>query len=72
VIDLLSPISPPRPVAPKEQPLPLLPEEPRWYLDRRYQVGIGAVVVAAVITTIVLTTGGTNMMKPSDQPSVFK
>lgn len=72
VIDLLAPIAPPRAAPPKEQPLPIVPEDTRWYLDRRYQVGIGAAVLAAAITTIVLTTGGTNSSHPIGPTMIVK
>lgn len=71
VIDLLSPIAPPKPPAIVEHPLPIIPDEPPWYRDRRYQIGVGAVVLAAAITTIVLTTGGTRMAPPSGETPVI-
>jgi hypothetical protein len=52
-LDLLTPIEPPHPKK-IEKPIaiPIPVEQPRWYEDRRVQVGTAAGVVVAVVTAI--------------------
>lgn len=58
-LDLLTPIEPPHPKKiekPIAVPIPI--EQPRWYEDRRVQVGTAAAVLVAVITAVMWARSG--------------
>ncbi len=64
--ELLLPIAPPP--APKILTPPIIipiPEVPRWYLDRRVQVGAAIGVVAIVVASIVWARSGTHYQPPT-------
>jgi len=64
-LDLLTPIEPPHPKK-IEKPIPVpIPEGPRWYEDRRVQVGTAAGVVVVVLTAILWARSNVNYMKPA-------
>ncbi len=69
-LELLAPLSPPRPPEPEppiEQPKPALPplgpveHEPAWYQRRWVQASVAGGVIAAVITAVVLASRTTHI-----------
>ena len=66
-LDLLTPLAPPRPKPPKIIPIPIIPiEQPRWYEDRRVQVGTAAAVVIAVLVSILWVRSSVDFKTPND------
>lgn len=64
---LLEPLAPtPLPTPPRPTVIPLPPEVPAWYRDRRLQVGTAVVVVVAVVAAIAWASGGAQWQPPSN------
>ena len=65
-LELLTPIEPPRPKVERPVPVPVVPvEQPRWYQDRRVQVGTAVGVVIVVVTAILWARSNVDHMKPA-------